>query len=93
MEVVSRFGQQGRSAGVVSLGSQQGIQLNRKELFIQCSEYRFLAIDAREYFVLQLCPSGPTASSAIGARDDMSRLWRSPGPIVTPRRVNGRSTD
>ena len=53
----------------------------------------FLAIDACKYFVLQLSPSGPTASRAIDERDDMSCLRRSPGPTVTPRRVIGRSTD
>ena len=42
---------------------------------------------------LQLCPSGPTAKCAIDARNDMSCLRHSPGPIVTPRRIIGRSND
>ena len=53
----------------------------------------FLAIDARKYFVLQMSPSGPTVSCAIDARNDMSRLQRSLGPIVTPRQIIGGSTD
>ena len=53
----------------------------------------FLPIDARKYFVLQLCPSGPAASRANDARNDMSRLRRSRGHIGTPRRLIGRSTD
>ena len=44
-----------------------------------------LVIDARKYFFLQLCSSGPTASRAIDARDNMSRVWRSRGHIGTPR--------
>ena len=48
-------------------------------------EIDFVAIDARKFYVLQLCSSGPTASRAIGARNAMLCLWHSRGHIGTPR--------
>ena len=61
--------------------------------FIRWRSLNFLPIDARKYFALWLSPSGPTTKRAIDARNDMSCLRHSPGPIVTPRRIIGRSTD
>ena len=50
-------------------------------------------IDARKYFVLQLCPSGPTAIHASDARYAMSCIWHSQGHIGTPMQLLGRSID
>ena len=53
----------------------------------------FLEIDARNYFLLQLCPSGPAASCANDARNAMLRLRHFWEHIGTPRRSIGRNTD
>ena len=44
----------------------------------------FLAIDACKYFVLQLSPSGPTASRVSDASDAMLRLRHSQGILEHP---------
>ena len=53
----------------------------------------FLAIDASKYFVLKLCPSGPTTSHVIDPHNDMSCMLLSPGSIVTPWQIIGRGTN